>query len=239
MHKPVKNQDWLLKIGKKLRSIVTPGKRIQMGALHRVTPLSTRFGYDRGGPVDRVYIERFLEANAEHIKGRVLEIADNHYTRVFGRGQVSVSDILHVNADNADATIVGDLTTISRSYDNAFDCIILTQTLHLIYDFKAALASCRRVLKPGGVLLLTVPGITNIDHGEWGNLFYYSFTTHLFKKLAPELFPGDKVEISHHGNVKTATAFLYGLGKDELKRSDYAFDDPHYQVIVSCKVCKC
>jgi SAM-dependent methyltransferase len=239
MHKPGNHKEWLLKIGKKLRSVIAPKKRLFMGDLHRVTPISTRFGYDRGGPVDRVYIERFLEANALFIRGRVLEIADNYYTRKFGGDRVSQSEILHVNNENPNATLVGDLTSLPENLYNSFDCIILTQTLHLIYDFKAALASCRRLLKPGGVLLLTVPGITSIDHGEWESLFYYSFTSHLFKKLCAEIYPDDDVTIQNYGNVKTAAAFLYGLGKEEVSKADYDFDDPHYQVIVSCKVCKC
>lgn len=213
-------------------------KRVDFGALNRTTPYSKKFGYDRGGPVDRVYIERFLQKNSPYVKGRVLEIADNEYTKRFGGEKVDRSDILHIDHNNPGATIVGDLTNLSHVEDGAFDCIILTQTLHLIYDFREALKTCRRILKPGGCLLVTVPGITNIDHNEWGKYFYYSFTTHLIEKTCEEIFPGDDSEIEYYGNVKTATAFLYGLGADEIPLSSYQFQDQHYQVVVTLRLIK-
>ena len=49
----------------------------RLGDLRRVTPFSRRFGFDRGLPVDRYYIERFLVAHAHDVRGRVLEIKDN------------------------------------------------------------------------------------------------------------------------------------------------------------------
>ena len=207
-----------------------------MGQLDRTSPLSTKFGYDRGGPVDRIYIENFLEENAMHIHGKVLEVADNNYTIKYGGQRVARSEILHVNDTNPKATIIGDLTTLSHEFDGQFNCIILTQTLHLIYDYKEALKTCRRLLAPGGVLLVTVPGITNIDHGEWGKYFYYSFTSHALERIADEIFPGDQVSIESYGNVKTATAFLYGMGCKEISSSSYKINDPQYQVIVSLKI---
>jgi ubiquinone/menaquinone biosynthesis C-methylase UbiE len=71
-----------------------------------------------------------------------------------------------VDASNPQATFVGDLSHAPQLPDAAFDCVVLTQTLHLIYDFKGAIATCYRILKPGGALLLTVPGITHIDQGS-------------------------------------------------------------------------
>src|SRR4028118_2380642 len=68
-----------------------PGK-ISFGDLHRKMPFSYEFGYDRGGPVDRYYIENFLSKHASSIKGRVLEIGDNEYTMRFGKERVERSD---------------------------------------------------------------------------------------------------------------------------------------------------
>ena len=75
----------------------------------QVKPVSRYWGYDRGQPIDRYYIEKFLAANAEHIRGRVLEIGDKSYTRQYGGEHVTVSDVLHVIEGNPAATIVGDL----------------------------------------------------------------------------------------------------------------------------------
>src|SRR5262249_27189682 len=131
-----------------------PGN-IEFGDLRRTSPISRVFGFDRGRPVDRYYIEGFLARNAECVRGRVLEIGDDSYTRSFGADRVIRRDVLSVVDTNPRATIIGDLSNAPHIASNTFDCIILTQTLHLIYDVRAALATLHRILKPGGVLLAT------------------------------------------------------------------------------------
>ena len=111
--------------------------RVRLGDLRRLTPISQCFGFDRGLPVDRYYIERFLARHASEIVGRVLEIGDDAYTRKFGGSRVSRSDVLHVHHGNPRATFVGDLTDPDVLPEAAFDCIVLTQTLQLIYDVRA------------------------------------------------------------------------------------------------------
>ena len=78
---------------------------------------------------------------------------------------------------NPSATIVADLTTAETIPDEIFNCIILTHTLQFIYDFRSALRHLQRVLMPGGVLLATLPGISQIsryDMDRWGE--YWRFT---------------------------------------------------------------
>lgn len=208
-----------------------PGQ-IQMGDFRRTTPFSTDFGYDRGGPVDRYYIENFLQASSDRIHGRVLEIGDNEYTLRFGGERVTQSDILHIDNTNPKATFVGDLTNASHLPANSFDCIILTQTLHLIYNPKDALENCYRVLKPGGTLLLTVPGISHIHHGEWGRIWMWSFTQVSISRMLKEVFKPEDVFVNTYGNVLVATAFLYAMGVSELTQKQLDKTDPQYQVII-------
>ncbi len=211
--------------------------KILPGDFARKSPFSTEFGYDRGGPVDRYYIEAFLQQEAALIKGRVLEIGDNEYTLRYGKG-ITQSDILHVDASNPHATFVGDLSNAPHLPDNSFDCIVLTQTLHLIYEYKHALATCYRILKPGGTLLLTVPGITPIDHGEWKKTWYWSFTDSALHRLFADTFPTGAVQISSFGNVFIASAFLYGMGLSEVTKEQLDHYDPQFQVINAVKATK-
>jgi glycosyltransferase involved in cell wall biosynthesis len=228
---------WLQSAG--LYKSYNPGPgSVDWGSLNRTKPFSTEFGYDRGGPVDRYYIENFLEKNKARIKGRVLEIGDNEYTLRFGGSAVTKSDILHVDASNPQATFVGDLSDAPQLPDATFDCVVLTQTLHLIYDFKGAISTCFRILKPGGALLLTVPGITHIDQGEWKNIWLWAFTEASIKRLLGETFPAEGTTINTHGNVKVAAAFLYGLGLPEVEKAQMDVTDPHYQVIITASAIK-
>jgi SAM-dependent methyltransferase len=234
---PAISKKWLHKAG--LYNSYCPAiGEVNAGDFGRLTPFSTEFGYDRGGPVDRYYIENFLKKEAEHIKGRSLEIGDNEYSLLYGGNKLIQSDILHIDATNPKATFIGDLSNAPQLPDNAFDCIVLTQTLHLIYDFKGALATCHRILKPGGVLLLTSPGITPIDHGEWKKTWYWSFTDKALIKLFEDFFPGSNAEVKTFGNVFVATAFLYGMGITEVPQTSLDHHDPHFQVIITVKAVK-
>ncbi len=218
-------------------SIPPPGK-IRKGDFLRKTPFSVEFGYDRGGPIDRYYIENFLESEMENIKGRVLEIGDNDYTIRFGRSKVIQSDILHIDSSNANATFIGDLSTATNLPENSFDCIVLTQTLHLIYKYTQALENCYRILKPGGTLLLTVPGISHIAQDQWGEYWLWSFTKNSLIKMLSEIFSDKSITVKTFGNVWVASAFLYGMGLPEISKENMDYHDPHYQVIITAKAVK-
>jgi len=221
-----------------LKSFLPPAGKVNKGDFSSLKPFSTEFGYDRGGPVDRFYIERFLHNEASSICGRVLEIGENEYTLKFGKTNVAQSDILHVDDTNTRATFIGDISNAPQIPDNTFDCIVLTQTLHLIYNFREALATCFRILKPGGNLLLTVPGITPIDHGEWKETWYWSFTQRAMERLMADSFPGGKTDVATFGNVQVATSFLYGMGLGEVSKEALSYNDPHFPVIITVKAQK-
>lgn len=217
----------------------TPGVgKVDFGDLKRVEPISRTWGYDRGRPVDRYYIENFLAEHANDIHGRTLEVGDDSYTRQFGGDRVATRDVLHVTEGNAGATIVADLASADHIPSNAFDCIILTQTLHLIYDTRAALRTLHRILKPGGVLLATFPGISQIDRYEWGESWYWGFTTRSARRLFDEVFPAENSEIRAHGNVLAAISFLHGLAEEELSREELDYRDPDYELLITVRAMK-
>ena len=210
---------------------------ISFGDLRRVTPLSREFGFDRGSPVDRRYIEGFLDRHAADIRGRVLEVKDAAYTRRFGGERVEVSDVLDVDSANRDATLIDDLTTGAQLPSDAFDCVVLTQTLHLIFDVHAAAHTLHRILKPGGVLLLTVPGITPIPRME-SSSWYWSFSAVAADRLFRGAFASGTVDVESHGNVLAATAFLYGLAERELRDAELDANDADYPVTITVRAVK-
>lgn len=212
---------------------------VRWGILRRLIPVSRVFGLDRGQPIDRYYIENFLARHAEDIQGHVLEIGDDTYTRKFGGERVSRSDVLHAWAGNPKATIVADLTCADHIPSDTFDCIIFTQTLQFIYDGRAALKTLYRILKPGGVLLATFPGISQIsryDMDRWGD--YWRFTTLSARRLLEEVFPPGCVQVEAQGNVLTAIAFLHGLAAHELTPEELDYHDPDYQVLIGMRVAR-
>lgn len=228
---------WLSSLRRAIK-VRPPVGKIDFGSLRKLRPVSTEFGYDRGLPVDRFYIEQFLEKNQSSIKGRVLEIGDNSYTRQFGGDAVTESEVLHVTEGNVMATYVGDLTNAESVPSLHFDCIILTQTLQFIFELPEAASTLHRILKPGGVLLLTVPGISKIPQDQWGDLCCWSFTRKSVFELFQSVFPRELVVVESSGNVLSAVAFLHGLATEELDESELNYHDPLYQVLISMKAVK-
>src|SRR4051812_14927077 len=124
-------------------------------------PLSRRFGLDRGRPVDRVFIERFLEQHATDIRGRVLEIYEPTYTERFGGAAVTRGDVVDASGANPRATLVGDLREGGWLPERAFDCAIVTQTLQYAQAPHEILEVLAPALARGGVLLATFPGVSH------------------------------------------------------------------------------
>ena len=211
-----------------------PAGRVGFGDLRRTTPISRVFGLDRGLHISRYYIEKYLEENARFIQGRVLEFGDSYYTRKFGGNRVTHSDVLGVAAGDPRVTIVADLTRADDIPSGIFDCIICTQTLQMIYDVRAALRHLERILKPGGVLLITTHGISQIGRFEgvdqWGE--YWHFTSQSMRKLAGDAFPGGQVTLTPYGNVLAAVAHLHGLAASDVTPEELDTQDPPYEVII-------
>jgi hypothetical protein len=51
--------------------------------------------------------------------------------------------------------------------------------------------------------------------------------------MLAEVFTAEKTKVETFGNVFSATAFLFGMGLLEVKKSQLDFNDPHYQVIIT------
>jgi SAM-dependent methyltransferase len=213
---------------------------IQFGSLRRVSPISRVFGFDRGLPIDRYYIEQFMFVHRADIRGHVLEMGDGFYTQKFGKRDVTRSDVLDVRRGNSKATIVADLTRAENIPPRTFDCIICTQTLQMIYQVEAALSHLHRILKPGGVLLLTAHGISRIGRREgvdpWGE--YWHFTSQSLRRLFDSTFPLAKVEVKPYGNVLAAIAALHGLGAEELSPEELDYSDPDFEVLITVRAAK-
>jgi SAM-dependent methyltransferase len=207
-----------------------------LGTIRRTTPLSHDWGFERGTPVDRYYIEHFLAQESHRIRGRVLEVADPRYTRRFGRG-VERSDVLDINASNPAATFVADLAAADAVPSDAFDCFILTQTLQYIFDLPAAVRHVHRVLRPGGTVLCTVPAVSRIGRRYLDNE-YWRFTTASASRLFREAFGAGAVEVNGRGNVLASVAFLMGMASEELTARELESEDAFFPVVVTIRATK-
>jgi SAM-dependent methyltransferase len=206
--------------------------KVDFGDLNRLEPFCRSYGFTRGTAIDRYYIERFLEQNASLIEGRTLEVLNNVYTKRYGGTRVTHSDVLDIDTANPTATIHDDLRTLATIPDAQYDCVVLTQTLHVIDDDESVLRQIHRILKPQGRLLLTVPCISKVGRQAIDGTWYRFYTDHGIRFLLDKAFQPSDYSVEYHGNVLTATAFLYGLAIHELEPGAFETDDPEFPLIV-------
>jgi SAM-dependent methyltransferase len=238
-HLPPEARNWVVRQQRRFHLQWPPAGSVRFGSFRRLTPISPIFAIDRGLPIERYYIEKFLSANRKDVRGRVLEMGDDSYTRKFGGDRVQKTDVMNV-VPSPKATIVADLVCADQVPADAFDCIIFTQTLQMIYDMRAALKHLHRILKPGGVLLLTSHGISKVGRrlgrDKWGE--YWRITTQSAERLFVETFPHADVEVGSYGNVLTAMCALHGLAAEELSPRELDHVDPDFEVIVTVRAVK-
>lgn len=226
----------------KIRRIVSCffRKPIEFNDQFRVSPISQTFGFDRGMPIDRYYINSFLKQNRSSISGHVLEISESIYSKQYGH-HIEKYEILHYDNTNKNATIIGDLTKPETLPEKEIDCFICTQTLNFIFDVSKAIEGSYKILKNGGLFLCTVAGISQIsryDMDRWGD--YWRFTNLSIMKLMEHVFGEGNVQVQTFGNVLAATTFLQGLAVDDLPDSSLLdINDPNYQMIIGVKAVKC
>ena len=207
-----------------------------LGSLRRTTPVSLQWGYDRGEPVDRYYIERFIRLHRADVRGRVLEVKEPEYTERYG-GEVTHVDVLDKSASNARATIVADLADVAALPNDTFDCCVVTQTLQYVFDLPAAVRGLHRMLRPDGVVLVTVPSVTRLDP-DATYPDYWRFTVDSCTQLFAAVFGAAHVRVESHGNVLASIAFLEGLAQEELTTAELDVNDPLYPVVVTVRAVK-
>lgn len=209
---------------------------VRLGLLDRTQPVSDR-GWARGTPVDRVYIEAFLERQRADVRGRVLEVKDSAYTRRFDSG-VTGADVMDIDSSNPDATLVADLARPGDLPAELFDCVIITQTLQYVSDVGAAVRGLHRMLRPGGVVLATLPVISHLDSGIPGVVDRWRLSPAAAAEVFGAVFGDENTEVEGFGNVLTSIALLTGLAAEELSESDLWAPGPDHRMLVGVRAVK-
>lgn len=218
-----------------------PGRRVRWGTLRRTRPFSNHFGWDRGEPVDRGYIEEFLDRNSHLIKGDAMEVRRPEYLSRFGNGEVEAVHVVDIDPDNPQATIIADLGVAHTLPPESFDSIVFTQTLHFIADDQTAISNLWRSLKPGGTLLITVPSTIRRDN-ELPESDFWRYTPlgleDVLRRSIGEDIGDAEIHVEGFGNVLTAIAFLAGIAREELSARELKRNDPNFPIVACASVTK-
>lgn len=208
---------------------VPPVGLVRFGSFRRRAPIGRARGADRGTTIDRHYAGAFFARHADDVHGDVLEL-----------GALDVPSLLRAHGVTAGTTLPLDDTTrfrLSQLPAGRFDCVVAGHVLHRVYDVRSLVKALHRVLKPGGVLLATLPGVGNVG-ADTVHESYWSFTPLAAQTLFEETFPSLKLAVEPCGNVLVATAALHGLAAEELRPRELEHRDAVYAVVVGVRAVK-
>jgi SAM-dependent methyltransferase len=210
------------------RTIARGMERPAWGNLRRVTPISATYGFERGTPIDRYYVDKFFTAHREHISGRVLEIQTRDHTRRYGHA-VTAADTLDVNAQFS-PTHCCDLARAGAVPSGSYDCFLLPNTLCFLRDLDDALREARRIVRPGGAILATVPGFVPLTPDVPD---YWHASADGWRVVTARVWPDCETTVDTHGNCLAAAAAMYGIAVEELTAAELDANDPRYPVLVT------
>ena len=202
-----------------------------------LTPLSKYCGFDRGLPVDRYYINQFIQDNQSIIRGNILEFLEPTYSRIRSGDQRSSISIIDIDPMNKEANIHGDIRNLYDVENDFFDCIIATQVLQFIDNVDAAIHEMLRILKPGGVLLITVPCCSRIDPISGVDGDFWRFTKASFSYLFKD-HTRHCIDVRNEGNFYSCTSSLAGYSVEDCSIRKLQVKDDSYPLIITCRVVK-
>lgn len=222
---------------RKVRAILMRNLITREGYLEKnsIQPVSTKYGFDRGKPIDRHFIEKFIGEHKHLVKGHCLEVVDDTYIRMFGGKAVEKADVIDIFVTKQ-ASIHGDLRDLTNVVkSNTFDCIIITQTLHVNDDFESAIKECYRILKPGGTMLATFPTISptwNLKINMWR--LSVKSANYVFSKY----FDKSNIRVKGYGSKVSSLLFWTGFAIEDISPSDLEKQDESFPTLIGIKATK-
>jgi SAM-dependent methyltransferase len=156
------------RVAARLRIAMRGYDRPRWGNLRRLRPFSENYGFDRGTPIDRYYLDRFLDTNRALVAGDVLEVQNSTYTMRFGHS-LSRTDTFDI-VRGPSVTFVCDLAESEPIIPSAaYDCVLLPNTLQHLRRLDACLRNALRIVRPGGAILASAAGFLPLtaDAGDY------------------------------------------------------------------------
>jgi len=203
------------------------------GNLRRTTPFSATYGFERGQPIDRYYLDRFLARYRDLITGAVLETQGSSYTERFGH------DVTRAHSFDIEPrfepTYVCDFAYSGGVIpDQSYDCLLLPNTLMHFRELDRCLAHSRRVVRPGGTILASAAGLLPLT-GDVPD--YWRLSPDGWREKLCEAWPGAMLEIVSYGNCLAAVSAQLGLALEELTEAELDVQDPRFPVLTTI-VCR-
>lgn len=189
------------------------------------------FGPD---PCDRRYIAVFIAQHAADIRGRVLEFAPPLYAPPLSPEHL---DVMSVEA--GPGLLTCDLSAAQLPLPPAqYDCIICTQVLGFVAALERAVHHLYCLLKPGGVLLLSMNAQGRVGRYDATHYGYRARLTQLGVRELLERTFGAPVEVTAYGNTYAVMAALNALPAYALDARQWQAVDPRCPLTIVARAVK-
>jgi hypothetical protein len=203
------------------------------GNLRRTTPFSSTYGFERGQPIDRYYLHKFLAAHHDLIAGDVLETQGSSYAERFGH-DLTRADSFDIEPRFQPTYLCDFADCGSIIPDRAYDCLLLPNTLMHFRELDRCLAHALRVVRPGGAILASVAGLLPLTSDAPD---YWRLTPDGWREKLAVAWGGTRLEVAAHGNCLASVGAQLGLAVEELTEAELDVQDPRFPVLTTI-VCR-
>lgn len=211
--------------------IAPPAGELNWGDLRRLVPVCARFGFSRGTPIDRYYLDKFIDKARPLVHGEVVEIGgrnSNRETYAFEHAKRYRGFDIFASPDNS---LVGDAHDPKALPEAELDTLIAFNVLEHCPKPWLVIENMHRWLVPGGIALVMVPSaqrLHRMPEDYWRPL--PAALAHLFSTWS-------ECELHVYGNPVTTIAAFLGIAVEELNAAELDVFHPDYPV-ASCIIAK-
>ena len=204
--------------------LVLPVGSINLGSFANGKPFCHEFGYTRGTPIDRVFLDVFIDTIRDQVYGATLEIGGRKEDKSLYRFQnAEPFETLDVEAGSG-ADHVGDAHCITLFRPGSWDSILAFNVLEHCERPWIVVSNFLYWLRPGGMAFCVVPNAQRLHRGPRD---YWR----ILPDAASSLFSDfEEVTILRYGNLLTSQAAMSGIAAEELHYA-MAYSDRDYPTV--------
>jgi SAM-dependent methyltransferase len=191
-----------------------PVGEIDLGDLRRLAPFDPMFGFTRGTPIDRYYLERFIEHIRPEVRGAVLEIGGKRANReTYGFDAATEYRAMDIKR-SPDVDLVGDVHDRGLIPPGTLDAIVIFNVLEHCARPWVVAENLRGWLRVGGKVFAMVPSVQRV-HRQPRDYWrpYPDGMEALFADFA-------RCQLFVYGNPLTALAAIMGIAVQELSTDE-------------------
>lgn len=191
-----------------------PVGQIDLGDLRRVAPFDPMFGFTRGTPIDRYYLDRFIEHIRPEVRGAVLEIGGSRANREKYRFDAAIEYRAMDVQRSPDVDLVGDAHDRGAIPPGTLDAIVIFNVLEHCARPWIVAENLHAWLRVGGKVFAMVPSVQRV-HGRPKDYWrpYPDGMEALFAHFA-------RSRLFVYGNPLTSLAATMGIAVEELSTDE-------------------